>query len=138
MGSMPGWKLANLADIPALGPAAEREYWERWTPDPTFGRNWHSVRRHLGIEGFGANANEADAGELLVVPHAGDDHAGQEEIYVLLKGRARFVCDGVEVEVGEGDVLFVPPDVAREAVALASPTRIFVVGGIPGAPYRPA
>jgi hypothetical protein len=25
------WKLANLADIPALGPAAEREYWERWT-----------------------------------------------------------------------------------------------------------
>ena len=78
------WRLAHLAEIPALGPAAEREYWRLWTDDPAFGRNWRSVRRHFGIDGFGANANEAEAGELLVVPHAGDDHAGQEEIYVLL------------------------------------------------------
>jgi len=133
---MSRWKLANLADIPALGPAAQREYWERWTPDPAFGRRFHSVRRHFGIEGFGTNANEAAAGELLVVPHAGEDHAGQEEIYLLLRGRARFVCDGEEVEVGDGDVLYVPPDVRREATALESPTVVFMVGGTPGQPYR--
>ena len=131
------WRLAHLAEIPALGPAAEREYWRLWTDDPAFGRNWRSVRRHFGIEGFGANANEAEAGELLVVPHAGDDHAGQEEIYVLLRGRARFTCDGDLVDVGEGDVLYVPPEVKREARALETPTRIFMVGGTPGEPYRP-
>ena len=132
------WKLANLADIPALGPAAEREYWQRWTDDPGFARNWHSVRRYFGIEGFGANANDAEAGELLVVPHAGDDHASQEEIYLMLRGRARFLCGGEELELAEGDVLYVPPDVKREATALVTPTRILMVGGIPGEPYRPA
>ena len=135
---MGAWKVANLADIPALGPAAKREYWARWTDDPDFGGGWHSVRRHFGIEGFGANANEADEGELLIVPHAGDDHAGQEEIYLVIRGRARFSCDGDELELGPGDVLFVPADVAREATALETPTLIFMVGGIPGEPYRAA
>lgn len=73
-----------------------------------------------------------------MVPHADEDHAGQEEIYVLLHGRARFVRGPDELELTEGEVLDVPASVRREAIALETPTRILMVGGIPGEPYRPA
>lgn len=61
------------------------------------------------------------------------DFGRQEEIYVILRGRARFVCDGDEVEVGSGEVLYVPAEVEREARALETPTVVFMVGGVPGA-----
>ncbi len=74
----------------------------------------------------------------LVVPHAGHDHANQEEIYVVLRGRARFVCGKDELDLSEGDVLYVPSEVRREATALKTPTSVLMVGGIPGEAYRPA
>jgi mannose-6-phosphate isomerase-like protein (cupin superfamily) len=130
-----GWRTGRLDQIPPLGPAAEREYWERWGAPADFGRRWHSIRRYFGIEGFGVNANEADAGEQLVAHHAGSEHGGQEEIYYLVRGRARFICDGEEVDLSEGEIIYVPPHVTREAHALETPTLAFMVGGVPGGPY---
>jgi mannose-6-phosphate isomerase-like protein (cupin superfamily) len=101
-------------------------------------RKTHDVRGFLGVESFGANAFEAHESELLVVPH---DELGegeqQEELYLVVEGRARFVCDGDPVELGPGELLFVQPGVKREAVALESPTMIFVVGGRRGEAYSP-
>ena len=90
------------------------------------------LRGHLGIESFGANAFEAHAGELLVVPH---DESGegeqQEELYVVVAGRARFVCDGEEIVLAPGGFLYARPGVHREAVALATPTLLLIhpIGG---------
>ncbi len=101
-------------------------------------RKTHDVRGFLGIESFGANACEAHEGELLIVPH---DELGegerQEELYLVVEGRARFVCDDEIVELGPGEVLFARPGVRREAVALESPTMLFIVGGRPGQAYSP-
>ena len=101
-------------------------------------RKTHDVRGFLGVESFGVNAFEAHEGELLVVPH---DELGegeqQEELYLIVEGRARFVCDGEPIELGPGEVLYARPGVRREAVALTSPTLLFMVGGRPGEPYSP-
>ena len=101
-------------------------------------RKTHAARLFLGIEAFGANAFEAHAGELLIVPH---DELGegeqQEELYLVVEGRARFVCDGEPVELGPGEVLYARPGVRREAVALETPTMLFIVGGRRGHAYSP-
>src|SRR5215210_4773270 len=82
------------------------------------------VRRHLGIEAFGANARIARAaGEVLVMPH--DERAGgpfgtegHEELYVVLRGRATFTVDGRDVDAPAGTLPFVgDPTAVRSAVA---------------------
>ena len=101
-------------------------------------RKTHDVRGHLGVASFGVNAFEAHEGELLIVPH---DELGegeqQEELYLVVEGRARFVCDGEPVELGPGELLYARPGVRREAIALESPTTLFIVGGRPGEAYAP-
>ena len=132
-----GWEVARLEEIPAIGLASDPSYWQQWAHDPGYGQRWHSIRHYFGITGFGVNANEASAGEELVVPHDETELGGQEELYLVLRGRARFVCDGEEVELGVGELLYVRPEVEREATALETPTVVFMVGGAPGGPYRP-
>ena len=69
--------------------------------------------------------------------HQADEGEQQEELYLVVEGRARFVCDGEEVELSPGDVLLAKVGVKREAVALETPTMLFIVGGRPGKPYAP-
>jgi mannose-6-phosphate isomerase-like protein (cupin superfamily) len=154
--SEPAWKVARLSEIPGtvehlgisredyVAAMAERapHILERWKDAgerfETANRKIHAVRTVLDIRSFGANAFEAHAGELLVVPH---DELGegeqQEELYLVVEGRARFVCDGETVELGPGEVLFARPGVKREATAVETPTLLFMVGGRPGEAYSP-
>ncbi len=132
-----GWQRARLDEIPAGGLAADRNYWRQWARDPGYPRTWRSIRHYFGLTAFGVNAVEAEAGEELVCPHHELDFGGQEELYLVLRGRALFLCDGREVELEEGELLFVRPQVRREARALETPTVLFMVGGVPGGPYRP-
>jgi mannose-6-phosphate isomerase-like protein (cupin superfamily) len=134
------WAAARLDEIPDDHPPG---WWDHEAATPGFGKRWHPVRRHFGIEGFGIAASGADAGEELVVPHTelGNDPdaeyvTGQEEVYVLLRGGARFVLDGVEHGMAAGDILFVPPQVHRQATATEDDTLVLGVGGSPGKAYR--
>jgi mannose-6-phosphate isomerase-like protein (cupin superfamily) len=151
-----GWKAAHLRDIPAssaspgFSPDEYRQAMteraphilERWADAAArfehANRKTHNVRGFLGVDSFGANAFEAHEGELLIVPH---DELGegeqQEELYLVVEGRARFVCDGETVELGPGELLYARPGVRREAVALETPTMLFIVGGRRGQPYTP-
>ena len=70
-----------------------------------------------------------------MIPHD-ETQYGQEELYLVVRGRARFVCDGTEVDVGEGEVLYAAPAVHREATAL-EPTLLVLLGGLPGEAYHP-
>lgn len=127
-----GWRRSPLHSIPGTN---DEEWWAQWARDPGYGRRWHSIGEHFGISGFGVNAYEADAGEELVVPHDEVEFGGQEELYAVVRGAARFLCDGETVEVGEGELLFVGPEVSREARATADGTLVLMVGGTPGKPY---
>jgi uncharacterized cupin superfamily protein len=129
----PEQELETLRERDPAAVARWEEFAHRW---PESDRRTHAVRRHLGVTAFGCNAFSASAGNPLVVPH--DETAyGQEELYLVLEGRARFVCDGEEVQLGRGEVLFARPEVRREAHALETPTIIFLVGGTSGCAYTP-
>lgn len=151
-----GWETARLSEIPSRSelPGVSAEDYvtgmreraphilERWADAQRRfrgdNRKTHDVRGFLGVESFGVNAFEAHEGELLVIPH---DELGEgeqnEELYVVTQGRARFVCDGEEVELGPGDLLYARPGVKREALALETPTMLLIIGGRPGEAYSP-
>ena len=137
------WRLVPLRDVPPdehlRDPALEtaRAEHERGGhpefpgyPDPA--GTWHAIRTYFGITAFGAGATEAAAGGSLIWPHT-EKHYGQEELYLVVQGRARFLFDGDgEVEAAAGDLVFVRPEVGRGALALETPTILFIVGGRPG------
>jgi tetratricopeptide (TPR) repeat protein len=77
---------------------------------------------------------------VLVDEHdeAGGD-GGQEELYVVLRGRARFTLEGDEIEVPAGTFLFVrDPAVKRAATALEPDTAVLAIGGRPGEAFAPS
>jgi mannose-6-phosphate isomerase-like protein (cupin superfamily) len=131
------WRTARIEEIGAASPANDAGYWKEWTDDAGYASRWHSVREHFGIEAFGVNACHADAGQELVVPHEEASFGGQEELYVVVRGRARFTCDDEEVELGAGELLYVPPEVQRSGVALETPTTVLMIGGVAGKPFEP-
>lgn len=131
-----GWRHARILDTPAIGQAGNPSFWSDWARVPGYGRYGHSVARALGVRAFGVNANEADAGKELVVRHDEVEFGGQEELYVIVRGRARFHCDGDEVEVTPGEVLVVDASVRRAATALEDGTVVLVVGAVPGQAYE--
>ena len=116
---MTDYAVARLAEIPRSG---------------TDGR-WISIRHHFGIQAFGVNGRTADAGEEVVDEHSEQD--GDEELYLVVSGRARFTVDGDEIDAPTGTFVFVPPGTARRAEATEPETIVLVVGAPPGAPYVP-
>jgi uncharacterized cupin superfamily protein len=127
------WSVARLHEVQ---PEHDPSFWSEWARTPGFGTRWHSIGTHFGIRGFGVSANEGDAGDELIVAHDELEFGGQEELYLVVRGRARFICDDEPVELGEADLLHVPPEVRREATALVTPTVLFMVGGTGGKPYE--
>ena len=95
------------------------------------GITWRPVRRALGADIVGMAAFTANRpGEVIVEPHTEvDDGRGQQEIYVVVRGKARFVIDGTEVEAPAATLLRVDPQVHREAIAIEPGTAVLALGG---------
>jgi quercetin dioxygenase-like cupin family protein len=102
------------------------------------GLRFRPLRPLLGIEAFGVAAWVADAGEEVIVDHT-EPEDGQEELYVVLAGRARFVIgEDEEFDASVGTCVAVRPGVRRRATADADGTSVLAVGGNRGAAYRAA
>ena len=58
------------------------------------------VRYHFGITSFGVNAwTGREAGDRIIKEHnEAEDEDGQEELYLVQRGRARFELDGERIE----------------------------------------
>ena len=96
---------------------------------------WRPVRRHFGIEAFGANVyTAAKAGDRVVEEHAESVNEHQE-LYFVAQGRATFTLDGEEVEAPAGTFVFVAPETRRGAVAREDGTTLLAVGGRVGEPF---
>ena len=93
------------------------------------GMQWVPVRRALGIGAFGVNAFRADrAGDEVIEGH--EESPGQEELYLVVTGAARFTIGGSELEAIRGTAVFVArPDVRRAAVATEDDTVVLAIGG---------
>lgn len=100
------------------------------------------IRLPLGIRAFGVNAYGAQAaGGLVIEEHdeLGPGAGRHEELYVVLRGRARFTLDGEDADAPAGTLVFVrDPAVRRRAVAEEAGTTVLVVGGAPGQAFEPS
>ncbi|HKF14247.1 MAG TPA: hypothetical protein VKB13_03375 [Gaiellaceae bacterium] len=100
------------------------------------GRVQINVRRHFGIQAFGTSAYRADSGKLISEHdetgfRIGQSH--QEELYVVVAGRATFTVNGESIEAPGGTVVFVgDPAAKRGAVAEEPGTIVLAIGGKPG------
>ena len=94
------------------------------------------VRHALGFRAAGVNAWKADTDGQLIPPH--EEDSGSEELYAVVRGRARFTVGEEETEAPAGTLVFVPPEVFRTAVAAEDGTIVFVVGGWVGEAFESA
>jgi tetratricopeptide (TPR) repeat protein len=98
---------------------------------------WRGVRHHLGIQAFGVNSWTArDAGDRIINEHDEGEENGEEELYVVLTGRATFELDGKKVDAPEGTLVFAEPGVKRTAFAEEAGTTILAFGGQSGRAYE--
>jgi mannose-6-phosphate isomerase-like protein (cupin superfamily) len=95
------------------------------------------VRHHFGITSFGINSWTAYAKGARVINDHDEADDGDEELYVVLRGRAAFQLDGQRVDAPAGTFVFAEPGVKRTAFAEEPGTTIVALGGTPGKPYDP-
>jgi tetratricopeptide (TPR) repeat protein len=103
-------------------------------------RTYVQLRRELDIGSFSIFAVEADAGKELVserttTGYGADRH---EELFVIVRGGAKFAVDGEKVEAPQGTAIFVrDPEAKRKAKATEDGTTLLVIGGRRGEAWRP-
>ena len=127
-----GYATAHLDDVPTLAFGTDAD------PD------WKPLRHHLGVGAFGVNAwVAATAGDPAVERHDEKPEAGEgpghEELYVVVRGAARFTVDGEEIDAPAGTLVFVSdPALTREAVATADDTVVLAIGAARGVAFEPS
>ena len=97
---------------------------------------WLPLRRVLGATGFGIGAwTAAKAGDELIESHdeTSTGAGAQQELYLVLGGRATFTVGDEELDAPEGTMVLVEVGTRRSAVAAEPDTTVLVVGGRPGA-----
>ena len=102
---------------------------------------WHPLRHTLDVRGFGLNAYSAEAaGDEVIEDHTEADDGsteGHQELYVVLRGAARFTIDGEEQLVPAGSLVFLPDPTSRRGAIAAEPdTLVLAVGGQEGKAYE--
>ncbi len=90
---------------------------------------------HLGVESFGLQVLDFPAGFADYHEH---DHAddGQEEVYVVLRGSARFDVAGEAVALDPGRMLRVGPGTRRRLEPGPDGVRLLAIGCTPGRRYE--
>jgi hypothetical protein len=115
-----GWSAIRLDDAEAI-------------PWPFAPLTWRPLRHALGVRIVGMAAFTAErAGDEIVEAHReAEGGMGHEEVYVVLRGHARFELDGIELDAPAGTFVRVAPEVHRHAVAVADDTAVLALGGPP-------
>jgi hypothetical protein len=113
MNDKPKWQVARLEDIERRG---------RDIP----------VREHLGIHAFGINAYTPGEDGMLINEHD-ESGSGQEELYIVLDGKATFEVDGATVDAPAGTFVFVRPESRRKA---SGDGTVLALGATPGEAYQ--
>jgi tetratricopeptide (TPR) repeat protein len=95
------------------------------------------VRLHFGITSFGATTWTAHAAGDRIINEHDEEDVGDEELFLVLRGRARFELDGDRVDAPAGTLVFSPSGVQRTAFAEEAGTTILALDGTPGNAYEP-
>jgi hypothetical protein len=90
------------------------------------------VREHLGIHAFGVNAYTPGEDGTLINEHD-EAGSGQEELYVVLDGKAIFEVDGETFDAPAGTFVSVRPESRRKATGDGT---VLALGAKPGEAYQ--
>lgn len=115
------YKAAHLDEIAA-------QEWPYWAP----------IRHEFDVRSFGVNAWRGTDGDEVIKRHT-EDESGQEELYIVLSGRATFTIGGEELDAPAVTVIHIS-DAAAERVAFAKEdgTVVLSIGSTPGKAYEPS
>jgi hypothetical protein len=99
---------------------------------------YRPVRHHFGITAFGVTAWTAHAaGDRIINEHDEGDPTSDQELFVVMRGRAVFEIDGDRVDAPAGTLVCAPPGAKRTAFAEEAGTTIILIEGTPGKAYEP-
>ena len=102
-------------------------------------RGWVPLRELLDVQAFGVNAWSVENAGDPVIPEHDEREVRHEELYVVVRGHARFTVAGAELDAPQGTIVFVrDPAARRGAVAVEADTVVLSAGAKPGAPYSPS
>ena len=96
------------------------------------------VRHELGITAFGVNSRVGpNVGDRVIPEHAEDQEGDQDELYVVVRGRARFEIGGDTVDAPQGTLVYIPAGpTVRTAFAEEPETIVLAVGATAGKAYE--
>lgn len=102
-------------------------------------RGWIPLRELLDVRAFGVNAWSVENAGDPVIPAHEERSTGHEELYVVVRGHARFTVAGDEVDAPFGTIVLVrDPTVERGAVATSADTIVLSAGAKPGSAFTPS
>ncbi|HEY2326309.1 MAG TPA: hypothetical protein VGH52_02365 [Gaiellaceae bacterium] len=117
-----GYQIVDLAELEAF------PYHQRG------GQKLLPIQRATGFQPAGINGWIGDAGEPLVPEHAED--SDNEELYVVVSGRATFTVDGKALDAPEGTLIHALPGEMRSASSDAPGTIVVAIGATIGEPFQ--
>ncbi len=121
---MSGYEILSLDDLDRV-------------PNRGSGEVLRPLRRRLEFRAFGINAWSADeAGDKLIPPH--EEDSGHEELYVVVRGTARFTLGEETFDAPAGTLIHVRAGTFRVATATEADTMILVAGGKEGEAFEAA
>ena len=116
----PGWTAIELDEV-------ERVPWQASE------LTWRPLRHALDTRIIGIAAFTAEHAEQQVIEDhvEAQDGRGHDEIYIVLRGGARFTLDDRELDAPAGTLIHVAAAVRRSAVATSPGTAVLALGGPP-------
>jgi tetratricopeptide (TPR) repeat protein len=95
------------------------------------------LRRTLGFRPFGLNVwVGANEGDHVIEPHR--EPKGPDELYVVLRGTARFTLGDDSFDAPVGTLVHAPPNTFREATAAVAETTVLAMGAEAGKAFTPS
>lgn len=103
------------------------------------GLEWRPIRRRFDVRAHGVNAYTAEnPGDWVVEEHT-EGNLRHQELYVVVRGHARFTLDDEDVDAPAGTFVFIEdPDVKRKAISEEPGTTVLALGASPDEPYKPS
>jgi len=102
-------------------------------------RGWIPLRELLDVKAFGVNAWSVENAGDPVIPEHDERQTGHEELYVVVRGHARFSVAGDDLDAPPGTIVFVrDPEARRGAVAVEPTTIVLSAGAKPSSAFTPS